>query len=201
MIVFQTRVGIERPIEEVFAYVSDPGNFPVLERGRPGRTPDVRGSEQRRLDLRDQRQLPSGAATNQLEIAKGEQPHEFAIGTTAGPTPFLYRYTFGPAWVLAAGPVTTVYFCVHGAAEALRFACSRVAATKQEPAMALGDEVDEIFRREVKSLPAYAKAQAAGGSGIAPPVDEMNQLLMGLVIATQRSFHLLAKRIEELQDA
>ena len=66
--------------------------------------------------------------------------------------------------------------------------------------MALGDEVDEIFRREVKSLPAYAKAQSAGGSGIAPPVDEMNQLLMGLVIATQRSFHLLAKRIEELQE-
>jgi hypothetical protein len=39
--------------------------------------------------------------------------------------------------------------------------------------MALGDEVDEVFRREVKSLPAYAKAQAASGSGIAPPVDEM----------------------------
>jgi hypothetical protein len=65
--------------------------------------------------------------------------------------------------------------------------------------MALGDDVDEIFRREVKALPAYAKAQAAGGSGLAPPVDEMNQLLMGLVIATQRSFHLLAKRIEELR--
>jgi hypothetical protein len=27
--------------------------------------------------------------------------------------------------------------------------------------MPLGDEVDGIFRREVKSLPAYAKAQAA----------------------------------------
>ena len=67
--------------------------------------------------------------------------------------------------------------------------------------MALGDEVDEILWRKVKSPPAYAKAQAAGGSGIAPPVDEMNQLLMGLVIATQRSFHVLAKRIEELQDA
>jgi hypothetical protein len=67
--------------------------------------------------------------------------------------------------------------------------------------MALGDEVDEIFRREVKSLPAYAKAQAAGGSGLAPPVDEMNALLMGLVIATQRSFHLLAKRIEEPRGA
>jgi hypothetical protein len=67
--------------------------------------------------------------------------------------------------------------------------------------MALGDDVDEIFRREVKSLPAYAKAQAAGGSGLAPPVDEMNELLMGLVIATQRSFHLLAKRIEEMRGA
>lgn len=67
--------------------------------------------------------------------------------------------------------------------------------------MALGDEVDEVFRREVKSLPAYAKAQAAGGSGVAPPVDEMNQLLMGLVNATQRSFYLLAKRIEDIQKA
>jgi hypothetical protein len=67
--------------------------------------------------------------------------------------------------------------------------------------MALGDEIDEIFRREVKSLPAFAKAQAASGSGIAPPVDEMNQLLMGLAIATQRSFHLLAARIEGSENA
>jgi hypothetical protein len=65
-------------------------------------------------------------------------------------------------------------------------------------AMALGDEIDEIFRREVKSLPAYAKAQGAAGSGVAPPVDEMNQLLMGLVVAAQRSFHLLADRIDDL---
>ena len=63
--------------------------------------------------------------------------------------------------------------------------------------MALGDEIDKIFRREVKTLPAYEKAQAASGSGIAPPVDEMNQLLMGLAVATQRSFHLLADRIED----
>jgi hypothetical protein len=72
---------------------------------------------------------------------------------------------------------------------------------EQETAMALGDEIDNIFRREVKSLPAYEKAQAASGSGIAPPVDEMNQLLMGLAVATQRSFHLLADRIEEKEKA
>lgn len=62
--------------------------------------------------------------------------------------------------------------------------------------MALEDEIDEIFRREVKSLPAYAKAQAAGGSGIAPPVEEMNELLMGLAVASQRSLHLLATRLQ-----
>jgi hypothetical protein len=66
---------------------------------------------------------------------------------------------------------------------------------------ALGEEIDQIFRREVKSLPAFAKAQAASGSGIAPPVDEMNQMLMGLAIATQRSFHLLADRLENTENA
>jgi hypothetical protein len=67
--------------------------------------------------------------------------------------------------------------------------------------MSLGNEVDAVFRREVKSLPAYEKAQAATASGVAPPVDEMNQLLMGLVIAAQRSFHLLADRIEQIDNA
>ncbi len=62
--------------------------------------------------------------------------------------------------------------------------------------MALKDDIDEIFRREVKSLPAYAKAQAASGSGVAPPVEEMNELLMGLVVASQRSLHLLANRVQ-----
>jgi hypothetical protein len=66
--------------------------------------------------------------------------------------------------------------------------------------MPLGDEIDEVIRREVKSLPAYAKAQAAGGSGVAPPVEEMNQLLMGLVVGVQRSLHLLADRIEDVEN-
>jgi hypothetical protein len=67
--------------------------------------------------------------------------------------------------------------------------------------MALGDEIDEIFRREVKSLPAYAKAQQEAGSGVAVPVDEMNHLLMGLAVAAQRSFHVLADRIEDMESA
>ena len=66
----------------------------------------------------------------------------------------------------------------------------------KENEVALKDDIDEIFRREVKSLPAYARAQAASGSGVAPPVEEMNELLMGLVVASQRSLHLLANRVQ-----
>jgi hypothetical protein len=72
--------------------------------------------------------------------------------------------------------------------------------SNKEMEMALGDEIDEIFRREVKSLPAYPKAQAAAGSGVTPPVDEMNHLLMGVVMASQRSLHVLAKRIEDMEN-
>jgi len=66
--------------------------------------------------------------------------------------------------------------------------------------MALGDEIDEVFRREVMSLPVYAEAQQAAGCGVATPVEEMNQLLMGLVVAAQRSLHLLADRIENIEN-
>jgi hypothetical protein len=57
MIAFETDVRINHPIEEVFAYVSDPLN-----------------------------------ASSRSWRAK--RPREFAIRTTAGPTPFLYRYRF-----------------------------------------------------------------------------------------------------------
>ena len=41
-----------------------------------------------------QRELPTGAATNELEIVTLRPPEELAIRTTSGPTPFLYRYEF-----------------------------------------------------------------------------------------------------------
>jgi hypothetical protein len=41
-----------------------------------------------------ERELPSGRAVNELEVVASERPREFAIRTTAGPTPFLYRYRF-----------------------------------------------------------------------------------------------------------
>jgi uncharacterized protein YndB with AHSA1/START domain len=94
MITFETSVRIERPIEEVFAFVADPLLLPRWnsavqtvhvtsgESGEPGSTYSM------------QRQLPIGPVENELEVVSREHPTEFAIRTTSGPTPFLYRYRF-----------------------------------------------------------------------------------------------------------
>jgi uncharacterized protein YndB with AHSA1/START domain len=95
MITFKTTVGIERPIEEVFAYVSDPANFPSWNSAVRDVRATSTGANGTGSTYAMKRQLPTGPATNQLEIVAHEQPREFAIRTTAGPTPFLYRYGFG----------------------------------------------------------------------------------------------------------
>lgn len=93
---FETSVRIERPVEEVFDYVSDPAAFPrwnsavqavrvtSAESGRVGSTYSM------------ERELPSGRVANELEIVAHERPRAFAIRTTSGPTPFVYRYRFSP---------------------------------------------------------------------------------------------------------
>ncbi len=93
MINLKTTVRIARPIDVVFAYVSDPRRFPVWnsavrevrETSEPGRVGSTYVME---------RDLPTGPARNDLEIVTLEPPAEFALRTTSGPTPFLYRYRF-----------------------------------------------------------------------------------------------------------
>jgi ligand-binding SRPBCC domain-containing protein len=94
VITFQTGVRVERPVEEVFAFVSEPLLFPRWNSavqtvhgtsggsGEPGSTYTMR------------RQLPAGDTENELEVVAREHPTEFGIRTTSGPTPFLYGYRF-----------------------------------------------------------------------------------------------------------
>jgi uncharacterized protein YndB with AHSA1/START domain len=96
MSTFETTVSIGRAIDDVFAYVSDPLNMPQwysaveavdsLSGGEPqvGSTYVVR------------RQLPGGAARNELEIVTREPPSRLTIRTTSGPTPLTYRYELSP---------------------------------------------------------------------------------------------------------
>lgn len=94
MIAFETDVHIDRPIDEVFAYVSDPLNFPHWNSAVKA----VRRTSASETDVHStylmERELATGRAVNELEIVASERPREFAIRATAGPTPFLYRYRF-----------------------------------------------------------------------------------------------------------
>ena len=104
MIGFETSVSIARPIEDVFAFVSDPLHFPRWNaavqsvRKTAGQAAEVGSTYSM------ERELPSGRARNELEILAHERPSveilaherpsEFGIRTTSGPTPFVYRYRF-----------------------------------------------------------------------------------------------------------
>lgn len=94
MIGFQTSIAIDRPLEQVFAYVSDPVNFPFWSSAVQVVRPTSAGSSGVGSTYSMERQLPSGRVTNKLEIVVREHPREFAIRTIEGPTPFLYRYRF-----------------------------------------------------------------------------------------------------------
>ena len=94
MIAFQTSIGINRPAEEVFAYVCDPRNLPAWNSAVQAVRPTSPATNGVRSTFSMKRELPAAPAINQLEVIASEPPREFTIRTTAGPTPFLYRYRF-----------------------------------------------------------------------------------------------------------
>jgi uncharacterized protein YndB with AHSA1/START domain len=94
VIAFETEVRVERPIREVFAYVSDPLELPHWNSA----VREVRRSTTGGNDVGSrfvmERQLPGGLAVDELEIVGLEPPTDFTIRVTSGPTPFTYRYRF-----------------------------------------------------------------------------------------------------------
>lgn len=73
MIGVQTRVEIERPIGEVFDYVSDPHNLPAWNSA----VRSVRPLGTRTYLM--ERDLPSGAAANEIEVIARVLQREFAF--------------------------------------------------------------------------------------------------------------------------
>jgi uncharacterized protein YndB with AHSA1/START domain len=94
VIAFETDVRINRPIEDVFAYVCDPLNFPRWNSAVKAVRKTSVGEDGVASTYSMERELPTGRAINELEVVASEPPRRFAIRTTAGPTPFLYRYRF-----------------------------------------------------------------------------------------------------------
>jgi uncharacterized protein YndB with AHSA1/START domain len=94
VIAFETGVRIDRRVEEVFAFVSDPLNLPRWNSAVQTVRKTSAGENGVASTYSMERALPSGRAVNELKVVASEPPREFAIRTTAGPTPFLYRYQF-----------------------------------------------------------------------------------------------------------
>ena len=94
MITFDATAHIARPIDEVFAYVSDPLNFPRWNSAVQAVQKSSAGENGAALTYSMVRELPTGPAENELEILARERPSEFAVRTISGPTPFRYRYRF-----------------------------------------------------------------------------------------------------------
>jgi uncharacterized protein YndB with AHSA1/START domain len=94
VVAFQTSVRILRPRHELFAYVADPTQFPHWNSA----VQSVRSTSPRSGETGStfsmRRELPTGPAQNTLEILELTSPTAFAIRTTSGPTPFVYRYRF-----------------------------------------------------------------------------------------------------------
>jgi uncharacterized protein YndB with AHSA1/START domain len=97
VIAFETNVRIDRPVEEVFAYVSEPLNFPRWNWAVESMRKTSAGQEGVGSRYVMERELPTGHAINELNVVASEPPREFAIRATTGPTPFLYRYRFASA--------------------------------------------------------------------------------------------------------
>jgi uncharacterized protein YndB with AHSA1/START domain len=94
VIAFETSARINRPIEEVFSYVSDPLNFPDWNSAVRTVRKTSAGDDGAASTYSMVRELPTGRAVNQLEVVASERPSEFVVRASAGPTPFVYRYRF-----------------------------------------------------------------------------------------------------------
>jgi uncharacterized protein YndB with AHSA1/START domain len=139
----ETSVRIERPVEEVFDYVSDPLNFPQWNSAvQAVRATSPRAGEVGSAYLME-RDLPGGRARNELEIVARERPTEFAIRTTSGPTPFVYRYRFssenGATAVVLDGTVE-----LEGAARFLAPVASRAVRKGVEDNFAVLKKILEV---------------------------------------------------------
>ena len=87
---FATSITITRPIDDVYARLADPAGFPAWNSA----VERVQARGDGRYVMH--RRLPTGPAVNELEVIERNPPTAFAVRTTSGPTPFVYRYALEP---------------------------------------------------------------------------------------------------------
>src|SRR5213082_921757 len=98
MITTRVSVQINRPVEEVFAFVADPANFPrwagalVKESRQTSPGPIEVGTTFTQANM-----LMGRRFVSEMRVITYEPPHRFEYVTTSGPIRFAGHYTFAPA--------------------------------------------------------------------------------------------------------
>ena len=96
MVKLEHDVAVERPVAEVFAYLSDPANVPawqsgVVEARKEFEGPSVAGSRWREVRKFLGRRLEST-----VEVTEHEPDRAFSLRVVSGPVPFEVRHTLEP---------------------------------------------------------------------------------------------------------
>jgi uncharacterized protein YndB with AHSA1/START domain len=98
MITTNVTVQIDRPIAEVFAFVTDPANFPrwagalVKESRQTSPGPIGEGTTFTQANM-----LMGRRFVSEMRVVTYEPPHRFEYVTTSGPIRFAGHYTFAPS--------------------------------------------------------------------------------------------------------
>ncbi|HVO55264.1 MAG TPA: SRPBCC family protein [Solirubrobacterales bacterium] len=115
MIDFTIETEIERPVEEVFAYATDPAKLPTWQLNTVSAVPDGIGPVGRGTRIREVHSAPGGREVPSLvEVSEHEPNRLFALHVLEGPLPLDARLTFEPR-----GAGTRMAFRVHGSPNGL----------------------------------------------------------------------------------
>jgi uncharacterized protein YndB with AHSA1/START domain len=90
---FHLEIIINRPSEDVFAFIADPTNMPLWYDAVEQVTKTSAGPATTGARYQIARSLPGGEAYNDVEITEYVANRGVTLESRDGPTPFRYRYT------------------------------------------------------------------------------------------------------------
>ncbi len=96
MVRFNVGIVIQRPVENVFSFVSHGENATMWHSAVRQVRKTTEASEGVGTGYWMSRELPRGRVENTLRVVEYERNKMYAIQVTSGPTPLRYRYEFEP---------------------------------------------------------------------------------------------------------
>jgi N-acyl homoserine lactone hydrolase len=93
---FQLGIFVNRSPADVFAFVAEPRNMPLWYDAIDAVTTTTNGPAGAGTRFGITRSLPGGQAHNDVEVTEHQPDRRVTLESTAGPTPFRYRYLLEP---------------------------------------------------------------------------------------------------------